>query len=262
MRPDGRPIGRGDLAPAGGRFHGGCAPHSLFETSKRKPSRGASLAPAGQFTFCAAPGGKEKMFGGSVRMYADLLPPAGDGWRSLAAVRDGDAQPLGKPPARGSLGHFQFLFPLPLTLPRKTRQRVAERNARKEKLFKCDLAPRRPPHHPPRDGSIDLAEDSSVPEGQPKSEQAPVRRPPCARRATAPERAWRLFLFHRARRILFLAQPKREWGAHPPWERPPAGAESSDGRLPPLRCRLGKRKKGRPALRPAASRFGFTPGSP
>ena len=42
---------------------------------------------------------------------------------------------------------------------------------------------------PPRDGSIDLAEDPSVPEGQAKSEQAPIRRPPCARRATAPERA-------------------------------------------------------------------------
>ena len=38
---------------------------------------------------------------------------------------------------------------------------------------------------------------------------------PLARRATAPERVKALFLFHRARRILFLAQPKREWGAHP-----------------------------------------------
>ena len=66
-----------------------CAPHFLFETSKRK---------------CAAPGGKEKMFGGSVCASADLLPPAGEGWRSLAAVRDGNAPPLGKPPARGSTG--------------------------------------------------------------------------------------------------------------------------------------------------------------
>ena len=38
--------------------------------------------------------------------------------------------------------------------------------------------PRRPGHHPARDGSIDLAEDPSVPEGQAKSEQAPIRRPP------------------------------------------------------------------------------------
>ena len=31
---------------------------------------------------------------------------------------------------------------------------------------------------PPRDGSADFAEENSVPEGQPKSEQAPIRRPP------------------------------------------------------------------------------------
>ena len=31
----------------------------------------------------------------------------------------------------------------------------------------------------------------------------------------------RFFLFHRARRILFLSRTKREWGAHPLWEQPP-----------------------------------------
>ena len=74
-------------------------PHFLFETSKRK---------------CAAPGGKEKMFGGSVCASADLLPPAGEGWQSLAAARDGNARPLGKPPARGSWGYPLLLFSLPL----------------------------------------------------------------------------------------------------------------------------------------------------
>ena len=49
---------------------------------------------------------KRKMFGGSVCAGADLLPPAGEGWRSLAAVRDGNARPLGKPLARGSLGYI------------------------------------------------------------------------------------------------------------------------------------------------------------
>ena len=67
----------------------GCTPHFLFETSKRK---------------CAAPGGKENMFGGSACAGAALLPPAGEGWQSLAAVRDGNAPPLGKPPARGGTG--------------------------------------------------------------------------------------------------------------------------------------------------------------
>ena len=67
----------------------GRTPHFLFETSKRK---------------CAAPGGKENMFGGSACAGAALLPPAGEGWQSLAAVRDGNAPPLGKPPARGGTG--------------------------------------------------------------------------------------------------------------------------------------------------------------
>ena len=41
---------------------------------------------------------------------------------------------------------------------------------------------RQPPHHPPRDGSIHLVEENSVPEGTAKSEQAPIRRLPSARR--------------------------------------------------------------------------------
>src|SRR5699024_9837563 len=97
-----RTAATGILLPQGGIVHAGCAPHFLFETSKRK---------------CAAPGGKEKMFGGSVCAGADLLPPAGDGWRSLAAVRDVNALPLGKPPARGSQGYPHPPSPLPLTLP-------------------------------------------------------------------------------------------------------------------------------------------------
>ena len=44
------------------------------------------------------------MFGGSVCAGADLLPPAGDGWQSRAAVRDGNAMPLGSPLARGCTG--------------------------------------------------------------------------------------------------------------------------------------------------------------
>ena len=57
---------------------------------------------------------KKKCFGGSVCAGADLLPPAGDGWRSLAEVRDGNVRPLGNPLARGSLGYIQLLFSLPL----------------------------------------------------------------------------------------------------------------------------------------------------
>ena len=47
---------------------------------------------------------RKRRFGGSVCASADLLPPARDGWQSLAAVRDGNARPLGRPLARGSWG--------------------------------------------------------------------------------------------------------------------------------------------------------------
>ena len=57
---------------------------------------------------------EKKRIGGSVCASADLLPPAGEGWQSLAAVRDGNARPLGKPLARGSQGYIQLLFSLPL----------------------------------------------------------------------------------------------------------------------------------------------------
>ena len=57
---------------------------------------------------------EKKRFGGSVCASADLLPPAGDGWQSLAVVRDRNARPLGNPLARGSLGYIQCLFSLPL----------------------------------------------------------------------------------------------------------------------------------------------------
>ena len=57
---------------------------------------------------------RKRRFGGSVCAGADLLPPAGDGWQSLAAVRDGNARPLGIPSARGSLGYMLRRFSLPL----------------------------------------------------------------------------------------------------------------------------------------------------
>ena len=91
------------------------------------------------------------------------------------------------------------LSPLPLTLPRRSRQRLAKRKAQKEKLVECILAPRRCRHHPPRDSSHDLAEDDSVPEGKPKSALVPIRRPPSAqRRECAGVRQKRPFLLGRA----------------------------------------------------------------
>ena len=59
---------------------------------------------------------KKKCLGGSVCAGADLLPPAGEGWQSRAAVRDGNARPLGNPSARGCPGYIQLLFSLPLAV--------------------------------------------------------------------------------------------------------------------------------------------------
>ena len=57
---------------------------------------------------------KKKCLGGSVCAGADLLPPAGEGWQSRAAVRDGNARPLGNLSARGSPGYTLRRFSLPL----------------------------------------------------------------------------------------------------------------------------------------------------
>ena len=112
------------------------------------------------------------MFGGSVCASADLLPPAGEGWLSLAAVRDGNALPLGKPLIWGSWGYPQRLSPLPLTLLRRTASGSEKRSN----------SMRQPPRRRStiRHGTAvpKVVEESSVPEGGPKSEQAPIRRPP------------------------------------------------------------------------------------
>ena len=79
------------------------------------------------------------MFGGSVCAGADLLPPAGDGWLALAAVRDGNARPLGKPPARGSIGIPSASLPAAAHAPVKNSQRQ-----RKEKQLDATTTPTRP----------------------------------------------------------------------------------------------------------------------
>ena len=104
-------------------------------------------------------------------------------------------------------------------------QRVAKRNARKEKLVKCGFAPRPPPHHPPRDGSIDLTEGPSVPEGKAKSEQAPIRRPPSRGGPLHRSAPKRLSLWTVHGPFLFW-QDKREMGGHPRWTSPLAGAST------------------------------------
>ena len=182
---------------------GRCAPHFLFETSKRK---------------CAAPGGKEKMFGGSVCASADLLPPAGEGWHSLVEVRDGNVRPLGKPPARGSTG----IHPAPIFAAAGSPARERERQ-RKEKQRQYD-------NHPDEVGTIrhgsaatGIAEEHSVPEGQRKSEQALIRRPP-SRGGPLHRSASNAFLFGPCTARFSFGTTKEKWGVHPGWTSPPCGS--------------------------------------
>ena len=144
------------------------------------------------------------------------------------------------------------LSPLPLTLPRRSRQRLAKRKAQKEKLVECILAPRRCRHHPPRDSSHDLAEDDSVPEGKPKSALAPIRRPRQDRGANAPACAKSgLFFWTGHCPAILMAESTRAADCRP------CGASR---RKPPLWGRGSKKR--RPALRPAAPRSVFMPKIP
>ena len=144
------------------------------------------------------------------------------------------------------------LSPLPLTLPRRSRQRLAKRKARKEKLVECILAPRRCRHHPPRDSSHDLAEDDSVPEGKPKSALVPIRRPRQDRGANAPACAKSGLFFWAAHcPAILMAESTRAADCRP------CGVS---GRKPPLWGRGSKKR--RPALRPAAPRSVFMPKIP
>ena len=133
--------------------------------------------------------------GGCVASYASLCGPAGTTTGPMrASAPTGFRHPrkgrhTGRPlRADGQrVAAAQPLAARPLTdaaYPLRVK-----RNARKEKLVKCVLAPRRPA----RDGSCKLAEDHSVPEGRAKSALAPIRRPPYSAEARTCRSASRRF---------------------------------------------------------------------
>ena len=67
-----------------------------------------------------------------------------------------------------------------------------------------------------------IAEDDSVPEGQPKSALAPIRRPPSRAEGHCTGARQSAFFSYTGRGAFsFWARPKREWGAHPPVETAP-----------------------------------------
>ena len=101
-------------------------------------------------------------------------PPAAGGGR-LAVPRGGQGRKraaLGETSSPGQSGIPSATLPAAAHASSKNSQRQ-----RKEKQLNASTTPTQE-HHPPRDGSIDLVEESSVPEGKPKLAQAPIRRPP------------------------------------------------------------------------------------
>ena len=231
-----------DGPPNGGRggfrSRRGCAPHFLFETSKRK---------------CAAPGGKENMFGGSACAGAALLPPAGEGWQSLAAVRDGNAPPLGKPPARGGTG----IPPCPSPRCRsRSREEAgsAWRSGRRRKRSWSNAS-----LHPDAVGTIrhGTAVTTSqkmiaCPKASPNRRLHRYADPRQHRGANAPACAKSgLFFWTGHCPAILMAESTRAADCRP------CGAS---GRKPPLWGRGSKKR--RPALRPAAPRSVFMPKIP
>ena len=186
---------------------------------------------------------KKKCLGGSVCAGADLLPPAGEGWQSRAAVRDGNARPLGNPSARGCPGYIQLLFSLPLAVvdeslrsgpmraSASTTARAARSEAERAERESGQMRPCTPIFvgTAPRESVFKSAPYSAAPVGKPSQTRrhhltpTPVQQL-CTHVQSCDQK--RFFLFHRARRILFLSRTKREWGAHPPWKRPPGGSQS------------------------------------
>ena len=75
-----------------------------------------------------------------------------------------------------------------------------------------------------------IAEDPSVPEGQPKSTLAPIRRPPSRGGPLHRSAPSALFFWTVHGPFSFRARPKRKWGVHPRWTSPPGGSQYSPGR--------------------------------
>ena len=195
-----------DAGMAAMMMAGQCTPHFLFDLSEKKTGRARSK--------------RKERFGGSGRIYASLLPPAREGWHSLAEVRDGNARPLGKPPARGSWGYLQPPSPLPLALPHRSvsgSEKRSRGNAMTTPTPSAPSATGRQFQKPQK--------AQACPTVSPNRSRHRSAAPPCARRAAAPECAKRFSLWTVHGPFLFW-QDKREMGGASRWTSPPAGAES------------------------------------
>ena len=173
---------------------------------------------------CAAPGGREKALR-RVGLRQRRPPAAGGGRLAVPCGSQGRKRAvLGESFGPGKLGiHPASLFAAAggwsmkvaawvnatVSTTARAARSEAERAEREAGQMRSCTPTRSEP--PPRDGSIDLAEDPSVPEGQAKSEQAPIRRPP-SRGGPLHRSAPTLFSLDRARPVSLLARQKRNGG--------------------------------------------------
>ena len=149
------------------------------------------------------------MFGGSVCASADLLPPAGEGWRSLAAVRDGNAIPLGlsesgEIPDTNSL-YFRCRWPS-LAGPWSGSEKRSRDNTSTIPVF-------RPAGHAAQDGRKFTARREPAEDRQ--SLPAPIRETPVRAEGhcTGARQKSGLFFWTGPRPVFFSTRLKRKWGA-------------------------------------------------
>ena len=150
-------------------------------------------------------------------------------------------------------------------------QRVAKRNARKKRLIKYSFAPR-PKAHPRRGNPrSSLYRTPPRPSGSHRRPAGTIsRRPPSARRATAPERVQAAFSFGPCTARFLFRKLEKKMGGASRLDKPPAGAESPwppdggpnfHGRfVTSLTRSRGGHTIGPPrAVAPTGARNGFTP---
>ena len=202
----------------------------------------AGVRPRSLFWLCQKesaprPVEEKKRFGGSVCASADLLPPAGEGWQSLAAVRDGNAPPLGKPPARGGTGIPPAPLPAAAHAPAKKQTAPSEaEGAEREAGQMRSCTPTTSAPSATGRQSQKLQKMIACPKaGQNRRlhRSADPRRAEARTRRSASKRS---FLLDRAQPVFFSTRGKRKWGVHP------AGPAPCGSRIP-----RGRRSAARPA---------------
>ena len=192
---------------------------------------------------CAAPGGREKTLR-RVGLRQRRPPAAGGGWLAVPRGGQGRKRPaLGETfgpgksgipaaPIFAAAGRLLMKATAWANATAPTPARAARSEAERAERGAVQMRPCTPTRlePPPRDGSADFAEENSVPEGQPKSEQAPIRRPPSRAEGHCTGARLAAFSFGPCTaRFLFHKMEKKMGGASP-LDKPPAGADTPPGR--------------------------------